>query len=251
MPKNEVDSFLDGLDQSPEDPLAPVIEDPLALKEEGEKPVDEEKPEKAIPFHKDPKIQKFIEKEIRKGLESIKPESPASKKEEKDDSADIIDRIIGNDTPEKVAAGKEFRKYLSSLEERGAERALNQLSQQAEQERQAEAEAEEELSSGFESVEDAFGIDLTSNIPATRKLRGEFIDFITRIAPKDKDGEVTEFPDFEETYKLFKDMRKPEPNTRAKELSSRSMGRSSDASTIPKNTGNTWKDVDKIFSNMK
>lgn len=248
MDKNEVDSFLDGLDESPKDPLAPVVEDPLNLEEKKEETKQEE--EKVLPFHKDPKIQRFIEKAVEKRLAGQKPAEPIAPAKTDDEGLDIITRIIGNDTPEKVQAGKEFKKYLDTLEDKGAKRALAELQQQADAEQQEDVQAEEELSQGFETIEEEFGVDLTSNSPQARKTRSDFIDFVTRIAPKDREGQVVQFPDFEETYRLFKDTRKVDSNSKAKELASRSMNRSGDASAVAQKGGNTWKDVEKAFSKL-
>lgn len=248
--KNEVDSFLEDLKDEPDqDPFQPTTEDPLALEEV--KKEDQEIDEKPLPFNKDPKVQKFIEKEISKRLATVKPTETEKFAEEvgtDDEAIDVLTRIIGNDTPEKKAAIKDFHKVLSGLEERGAQKAIAQLERQAEQERQQDVDAENELTQGFETVEEEFGVDLTSNSPTAKKTRGEFINFITRVAPKDEEGQVIEFPDFEETFKLFQETRQNSNSSRAKQLSSRSMTRSSTTSNTQPVSGKSWKDVDRLFS---
>ncbi len=261
--KNEVDEFLQGLDQAPEDPFQPTTEDPFAntpVEEKQEESVEEDAAEATpLPFHKDPKVQRYVEKQIAKALEGL-PQQRSVEREFREDTAatvgddevmDVLTRIIGNDTPEKVSAAKDLKKVLSGLEEKGAQRALQQLDAQARERDFADREAEEELDNYFEAIEDTYGVDITSNAPAAARTRSEFVDFVKRISPKNADGEVTEFPDLVQAYDIFKDRKQaPARPNRAKELSSRSMARSTDASTAPV-TGKSWKDVDRLFDKLK
>lgn len=257
MSKNEVDDFLDGLNNEvQENPFEQTpSEDPfkIADKEEGEVVEKEEKP---IPFHKDPKLQRYIEKELDKRLASIKPTETErftreTSSNEADNLTDILTRIIGNDTPERIAAVKDFRKELSTLEERGAQRALQEIQQLSQEDQRAEQEAQEELAQAFDDIEENFDVDLTSNSANARKTRNDFIDFVKRVSPKDRDGEVIDYPDFQETFALFKETQKPQSNDRAKALASRSLSRSSDASRAPVSTDNSWKAVDKLLSKLQ
>lgn len=255
--KNEVDDFLAGLDNSPkEDPFKPEGEDPFKIESKEKTEEGESKEDKPLPFNKDPKVLKFIEKEIGKRMAEIKPVAAAPSNESRQDSDDIsevLSRIIGNDTPEKVAAAKDFRKALSALEEKGAQKALRQFQESAEEEKRKEDESKEELRSGLEGIEEQFGVDLTSNVPAARKSRIEFMEYVTKIAPKDADGEIIAFPDLPAAFEEFqeKSKRSGGSSSRAKDLSARSMSRSSDASAAPKPVDNSWKAVDRIFDKIR
>lgn len=248
---NEVDSFLEDISPKKDDPFKEESSDPFektAPKAE-EKVEEEVKEEKPLPFHKDPKVQRFIEKELTRKMGELKTSQPqATAAEVKDEADEILTRIIGNDTPEKVSAIRDFKRYLSSLEEKGAEKAISQLQKKQEEERQAEVEAREELDRGFDSIEETYGVDISSNSPLAKKMRNEFVDFIKRVSPKDENGEVVQFPDLMETFALFQDMNKAKTPSRAKEAASRSMARSNDASTVPVNDDKSWKAVDKLFS---
>ncbi len=255
MPKNEVDAFLSDVGDEKEekvDSFIPDESDPLADKPGDTKDVKDEGKdegdEKPMPFHKDPKVLRFIQKEIDKATKGAKPAEVAAPSDTTDELTDVLVEIVGNDTPQKVAAVKKLRAEFGRLEERGAERAISQLREQAEAERAEEAQAEEELITGFENIEQEFGTDLMAT--ASRKERSEFIDFIKRVSPKDQDGDVIQYPDLVETYRLFKSTQKPNDNRRAKDLSSRSMSRSTDAVSAPVK-GNSWKDVDKAFSKLQ
>lgn len=253
---SELDDFLGGEKVEVKDPFDTKVETPF---KEGEVPEDKEPEldEKPVPFNKDPKITKFIEKEISKRLKDFRPQSETHKfikeaVEEGDGLTSVLERIVGNDTPEKKQAVKDLRKELMGLEEKGAERAMSKLREQEAAQVEEERLAQEELSEGFDNVEETFGVDLTSNTPASKKMRNDFIDFIKRVAPKDEDGEVTQFPDLVSTFELFQERSKVgvPASSRAKELSNRSMARSSDVSNQPASTDQSWKAVDKKLASM-
>lgn len=253
---NEVDSFLEGINEGNDDFAEPESKDPFNQETVITDKGDEDVEEKPLPFNKDPKIQKFIEKEISRKLAEQKPteterfvKEAVVSKEEQDEILASLTEIVGNDTPQKVSAVNRLRKALAGSEERAVEKAIQSLEnisqQEAEQVSQEEAQAEEELDNGFEAIEETFGVDLYS--PANKKIKNDFLDFVVRLAPKDRNGDVTEYPDFQETFKLFRGTQKN--NNRAKELSSRSMDRSSNVSTGKKG-GSNWSEVEKLFSEL-
>lgn len=247
-----IDEFLGGLngDQTLDNPN----QNPFEHFEETpqEEPVSEEPVEKEekLPFHRDPKIQRYIQKEIAKATKDLTPREQARFEEERGDDDDLVgafETIIGNDTPEKQHALKMLGITIRGLKEEAtsATRALQN-------ERMAEQQAEEQLYEGFETIEEEFDIDITSKSPQARKTKAEFIEFIEAIAPKDEYGEITEYPDFTKSFEIFQSLKaKTPPASRAKELASRSMARASDASTIPEPQGFSWKDVDKHFSKLQ
>ena len=245
---NEENEFLAGLNQA--DQSFEENNDLFGEKPEVQEEVVDEEP---LPFHKDPKVQRYIQKEIAKAQReqpSVERQFIEDTKQDEDEGTAILERIIGNDTPEKVAAIKDFKRYLGSLEEKGADRAMNQLQQREEEARQEEAQASEEIEEGFENIEDTFGVDISSNNPTARKTRNDFIDFIKRVSPKDDEGNVVALPDMMETFDLFQSTRQRPSNTRAKELASRSMARSSSMSETPQDKDVSWKSVDKWLGSL-
>ncbi len=262
MPKSEVDDFLSqvGGDKTPEsDPFIVDNQDPLGTN----KPTDEKletteddggtvksTEEKPLPYHRDPKVQRYIEKEISKRIGTAKPtQTEAPQAGNEDELTDILTEIIGNDTPDKIKAVKRFRDQLGRLEERGAERAMQQLKEQSDAEQAAEEEAYGQLVDAFDEIETEFGVDLTSTATLATKDRNDFVEFLKRVSTKDTNGDIIQYPDIKETFKLFQTTRKPAENKRAKEVSSRSMARSSDAASTPQG-GKTWKDIDRIFNKI-
>ena len=230
--KTELESFMGELGNAGNaDPMNAQQEDPFAgLEKKPEEVIDEEeKEEKPLPFNKDPKIQKFIEKEISKRLENFRPETPQAKQEEDSfkETIDAFTAIIGNDTPEKVNALNTLAKSLNSLDQRASSRAIAELENIRNEEVQADQEAEQELEDAFENIEETFDVDITSNNAIAKKTRQEFVSFVEKIAPKDENGEVREYPDFNSAWETFSEMKKStaQPN-RAKDLASRSMRQS-------------------------
>lgn len=242
-----VESFLKGTAsesvsfEQPKDSFEQEIEQ----KEEVE--VKEDKP---VPFHKDPKIQKFIAKEIEKGLKDIKVSEPERKNEVKDDD-DYYTRLIGNDTPEKLSMIKEAKARDERLLEQAEERAFNRLSQKEQEEVMAEKEAEDELNNAFESIEDTFEVDISSGSPQAKKTRQEFISFVEKIAPKDRNGNVIDYPDMNSAWETFSEIKKSTVQpSRAKELASRSLSRSSESTSVPQNRID-WNTVDEMMDTLK
>jgi hypothetical protein len=251
--KNAVDEFLEDVNGKAEpgtDELGFPNNEDFSKELLGDEPTvevkeEKEEEEKPLPFNKDPKVLKFIEKELNKRLNEFKTQLPDKSKEEiREESEDLVSaftQIIGNDTPEKVHALKMLDKTVRGLEDK----ALS-ATRQLEAERQAEQEAITELESGLESIEETFNVDLTNN----KKLRAEYLDFIERIAPKDEDGEVVSFPDFQESFKLFKEMKKPQPNMRAREIASKGMTRPSGTPEIASAQDYTWSGVEKMIARL-
>lgn len=246
--KTAVDDFLNEVNEVKDDDF----KDEEVFKDEVK---EEEKEEKPIAFHKDPKVQKYVQKQIEKALKDIKPSATEefikeTASEESDDLVSAMERIIGNDTPEKVHALKMLKKTVGEMEDKASQKAINALQRERQQEVEAEAEATEELASGFENIEEEFGVDLTSNSAQAVKTRNDFVDFIKLVAPKDKEGQVTDYPDLTRTFEVFQSMKKSEarPN-RAKEIASRSMARSSEVSVgVPKGGPKNWDEFQRMIN---
>lgn len=245
--KSAVEAFLEGADNQPmfEEPSKDPFEAPVEPKEE----IEEVKEEKPLPFNKDPKIQKFIEKAVEKRLKEFKPIESEVKREVNDDD-DYYTRLIGNDTPEKVAMIKEAKARDERLLNQAEERAFNRLSQKEQEEFKEQKEAEEELSNAFENIEETYDVDISSNTPQARKTRQEFISFVERIAPK-RDGEIIDYPDMTSAWETFNEIKKSTAQpSRAKELASRGLSRSAET-TVKDSKKVDWNAVDEFMDTLK
>lgn len=254
MPNEETEfrTFLDGLDETKVDEETPIEElydfsEKKPVEQTDETKVDEET--KEVPFHKNPKLTKFIEREVNKRLQDYKPETPVqpaplkTTDDNEDPLTEVLTRIIGNDTPEKLSAIKDFNKALSGRDEKVKQEALQELYAKESESRQAEIDAQNEVSSALDDIEDEFNVDITSKTPQATKLRSDLLSFIERISPKDKEGNITSYADFKESFKTFKEINKPTPNDRAKTLADRSI--SNTASVTTKQTVDSFDEFEK------
>lgn len=256
---NEVQDFLKAVNEQSGDMFETDNKDAfeITLEDKKEDTTSETKEDEVVPFHKDPKVQRFIDKQVAKALENHRPVETERiirevRSDEEDEGTRILTKVIGNDTPEKIEAIRDMKKYLSSLEEKGAQKALKQLQDAEDQRIQDEVRAKEELDTYFDNIEETYNVDITSNTPAAKKTRDEFVEFVKRISPKDRNGDVVQFPDLVESFDAFQKISKIQtPPNRAKELADRSRSRSSDASNnAPKPADNSWAAVDRFFSSL-
>lgn len=130
------------------------------------------------------------------------------------------------------------------------ESALREIEARTESERQAEIEAQNEVYDAIDDIEDTFNIDLTSGKPSANKLRNDFIDFVKRVAPKDSTGEIISYPDWKETFALFKERNeKPAPsNDRAKDIANRSISNANVANA--QSAVETFDQLEKWLENL-
>lgn len=221
--KTEQEDFLGDLkDDQSGNPFEPNKDDPFASTEEKgtEAVVTDDKEEKQLPFHKDPKVQRYIERQIAKRIPEQKTEETPDNYF--DDVVQAFTQIVGNDTPEKTRALDALKNSLTTLEQRTLERAIERQELQRQEEVEVEQEYDNKLNDGFESIEEETGIDLYA--PQNKKLRVKFIEFVEQVAPKE-DGEISELPDIGATFKAFQNIYKPQSQTnRAKQLASQNMG---------------------------
>jgi len=243
--KSVLDKFLDGEEgqtmfEKPEDSM-------FSQKEEVEEKVEEE--EKALPFHKDPKVLKFIEKEISKRTQKQEESKPSRGNDESDEISDAIQAftdLIGNDTPEKANTLNSLKKALVGLDDRAVQRAEQKILEIKEREERADREAEEELEEAFDNIEEAFDVDLSSS--RSGNLKKEFVTFVEKIAPKDKNGNVAEYPDMLSAWETFSQIKKSTAQpSRAKEIASRSMARSSETPVNQQPKRIDWNAVDEYM----
>lgn len=220
--------------------------------EEGD--VKEEKEEKPLAFHQDPKVQKFIERRVEKRLKDFKPSVEQQFRKDVDEEINLPSsfiKLVGNDTDEKKEVLRDLSKYFGTLKGEARQEFLQELEQQRVQSEAEDRKAQEELETYFEEIEETYNVDLSSNSALAKKTRSEFIDFVREIAPKNEEGEVAAFPDLVSSFKTFQELNKRSTTSnRAKEHASRGLTRSTDASSAV-STGRSWKDVERHFSKLK
>ena len=248
--KNAEDDFLGELANNNEaDPFAPTANDEV-FPDENEKIEEEIKP---TPFAKDEKVQRYIERQIEKRLKTYQPTATETFKQEITGDPDLVrafEGIIGNDTPEKLAALKALENSLNKVDERATAKAIERLQQVQQQEVEREetelSEAYDEIEDGFDDIENHYGIELTD------RQKSAYKQFLLKFEPR---GGYTEYPDFVETFDVFKTHMKAQrpSNAQAKAYASRGMERSSSNSneSVPTlkrdGTKSLWQQVDQIL----
>jgi hypothetical protein len=248
--ETEVDEFLGNLnpenDEFNENP-DPFNEIPVEEHKEGESEGEPAK-EKPVAFHKDPKVQRYVEKQIAKALEGRTEKEFV--REVETDTDDYYERLIGNDSAEKIAMIKEAKARDAKLLEQAEERAFNRITAEQQRVLQEDIKATEELETALDDIEDYFNVDITSNDPVARKTRVDFIKFVEKIAPKNSKGEIIDYPDMNSAFETFQETRKSAPmSTRAKDLASRSISKSSEVSSKPQERI-TFDDMDNILGRL-
>ena len=217
---------------------------------EGEQETGEEKP---LPFHQDPKVQRFIEKQVEKRLKDFKPSAEQTFRKETDSEIKLPDsfiRLVGNDTEEKKQVLKDLSNYFGTLKGEARQEFLAEMREQEQKQVEQDNAVAAELDEAFENIEETYNVDLSSNSAGAKQLRAQFIEYVRKIAPKDANGEVVAFPDMDSAFEIFQERNKRAPAVRAKELASRGLTRSADTATVAP-TGRSWKDVDKFFGQLK
>lgn len=145
--------------------------------------------------------------------------------------ASDITRIYGNDTPEAREASRILKEALDRNLEQAEERALRRLQEVREAEVVAQKEAESFIDNELAALEDEYDVDLTSDSPAGRKHRREFLELVQKASPKDQDGNIKEYADFSEIFEIYQSRLEKPDNSRQRQVASRSMTRSGSSST--------------------
>ena len=239
--KNSTVDFLNNITDKPD------IFEEKAIETSPEVDAEDVVDEKPLPFHQDPKVQRYVEKQIEKALKD-RPSAEQTFRQEVKDELNLppaLVKLVGNDTPEKREALKELATYLDSLPAKAQEQFQAKMEQQAQEAAEQDNAALSELNAGFEAIEEEHGVDLSSD----SRTRAAFVEYLRRVSHKNEDGEVDQFADIPAAWEVFQERAKPSAS-RAKELASRGMTRSGDA-TVATKTGNSWRDVEKYFETLK
>ena len=137
------------------------------------------------------------------------------------ESDERLTQIFGDDTPEKKALGKLFADLLKENKEQARLEALEAIeSREGLEEAQVEIESRN-IDNELDYLEETYNVDLSSDSGSAKKLRNKIIELQEEVSPKDRDGNIIEFADWDSVYRLAINDR-PEPS-RNKELSNRTM----------------------------
>ncbi len=129
--------------------------------------------------------------------------------------------------------GQEVTAIMTDILRDNAERAkaeaLAEIEERNMQSVKAQKEFESYIDTELEHLEDTHNVDLTSDAPAARKARREFLEMVQNLSPKDQEGTITGYADFDSAFELYKKTKQEQKSSpavdRAKEIASRSMQR--------------------------
>lgn len=241
--ENEVDKLFEGLpkeDEQAADPFDENKPEVVPEKEPEVKKEDSEDPEKDS--HKNRRHRR-LEQQLQSEREArIRAEALAQARSEASsfnkDIGEIDQRWIQiyGDTPESRQA---FKLYQEMVKDHTADlkaQAIKEMKAEQEAERHQQEEFESHIDNGLEDVEDEFNVDLTSNTPAARKARREFLELVESLSPKDSEGNLTGYADFNATWEIYQmkkgQAEKPDAS-RNKELAARSMANGKSGGDAP------------------
>lgn len=254
MKPNEVEKFFEGLPKESEKE-ADIFDEKGEPKQE---PVTDKEPTKEDPIPAKGTSQEDDENEPRKNrrhrrLEAQLEAERRSNIELNKRVMDLIEAQRGEgaksassssemppewvalygDTPEAQKAWKIQEHMLSNVKTQAKEEAIREIEERQNREREEQRRFESFIDSQLESLEDAYDVDLTSDSPAARKARRELLDMVTELSPKDEDGVITGYADFDSTFKVYQrtqtkvEPKRDETVIKAKQIAGRSMQQSS------------------------
>lgn len=207
------------------------LEEVEEIKEESKPEKDEDEPRKNR-HHR--RVEEQLERE-REGtrllneriLELTSSQRMSKDLKEQEMPTDWI--ALYGETPESKKAWAIQKNLYEQASERGKREALEEVEERQRQEIEESRLAEQEIDDALLSIEENYGVDITSNSPKARKMRTEYLELVKDVSTKDSDGNLTAYADFGSTFELYQKI-KTEPkqdNSRQKEIASRSMQTSS------------------------
>lgn len=140
-------------------------------------------------------------------------------------------RLFGDNEQGKEIS-RHFTQILAETKFEAKEEAIREFEQQQVETVQQQRQYEQLIDDQLESLEDAYNIDLTSDAPKARKARREFLELVQDLSPKDEDGTITDYADFDSTFQVYQKTSQERPDdsqNRRRDIASRSLGRTNNS----------------------
>lgn len=227
--QNELEKFLGNLTPGSQPVDQPVTE-PAEKQPEAEpaKVEGEEEGTEGEP-HKNRRHRRWEDRLGQRERELIAREARLSAIEElggAPSSTDVDPRLLrlyGDNEQGRLAAAL-TAEVLSDATRQAEDRAYARFEREQEAAVAEERDSEAFIDDQLEALEDDNNIDLTSNAPAARKVRRDFLELVEKLSPKDDEGNITEYADFGSTFDLYRQQSAAAPSAaRNKELAGRGM----------------------------
>lgn len=251
---NEVDKFFAGL-PSTDKRTADVFGDTPAVEKEETEENDPEKgatedgesengePVRKNRQHRRAESRKWEERLTEKEREIIAREARIEERErarvaalENDPNVDpLLVQMYGDNTD----AIRLHQQLLAKSTKDAEDRAFQRYQESAAEEKRQRQKFESEVLEGLESIEDVYDVELTSDSPRAKKTRSEFLGLIEKLSPKNTDGDIIAYVDFDSAWNIYsatrsKDAQKTETTTRAKEIAAQTMTKATTGVNAPK-----------------
>lgn len=258
MSQSEVEKFFSELpseNKSAEDIFGQDQKPSVPEKVEGKV---EEKSDEEV--HKNRKHRRWESRLEERERELIAREARIQALQEKEENqmVDNTDarllRVFGDSEQGKEIA-YHFSQILAEKTAEAREQAIQEFENRQVKEYEEQRGYESFIDENLENLEDKYNIDLTSDSPKARKARREYLELVGKLSPKDEDGNITAYADFESTFEMYKSSsEKPnESINRAKEIAGRTMQRSGAGTeqvpTGPMNFARARREINKQFGN--
>lgn len=232
MEKSEVEKFFDALPGSDQQIGDSLDEKPA------EKPVtpqaDDDDADQHLKNRRERRLQDKLDRERESAIalnERVKELAEIVEGFKKSSASPLEDKFkqVFGDDERGVLLTKNFAEIMQSVKQEAKLEALQEIESRSSLEKDQEKVYSDQVDQEFEYLEDTYGVDLSSDSQKAVKTRNEFIDFMIDISPKDENGDIVEYADFDAGFKAFsKTQTKPE--SRNKELAARTMTNSHSSS---------------------
>lgn len=121
-------------------------------------------------------------------------------------------------------------KVILETREKAKEEVLREIETRREREIEEQKKYEDIIDTQLENLEDEHNVDLTSDAPKARKARREFLELVQDLSPKDEQGNIVGYADFDKAFEMYqktsKEVTDDKSNVRREEIAGRSMQRS-------------------------
>lgn len=114
---------------------------------------------------------------------------------------------------------------LDKTAARAKEDALSEFNKAQESVSREVAENGNLIDERLEEIEDTYSVDLSGSTESSKQTRNSFLALVAKLSPKDAEGNIESYADFDSTWELFQE-RQQKTNVRNKDLASRGMVRS-------------------------
>ena len=212
---NEQEQFaqenINILDQ-PLNPETPVVEEEAPEEEVEETPKN----------RTERRLREKLDKERTANIElnakyQTLSEAKKSQESDSDDYLKSVERIYGTDSAEAQTATELLKNALRGVEERARNSALEEFRSERQREQEEVRQASEKLDNFIEEIEDEH------NITFSPQMQKSYFTLLEKMSPKDSDGNIIEYADPHSVYEIFSEKLQKRTESKAKELSSRSM----------------------------